>query len=95
MNATPITKISKEDIARLPLSPKEVCATPEERVRRRLNLHKAVWLGNTNKHKVTLLFEADGDMYEVETTLWSVTDTHVGLKGGLVLPVACIHHVEL
>ncbi|MBD0255760.1 MAG: hypothetical protein ICV83_08580 [Cytophagales bacterium] len=95
MNETAITKINKEDIARLSLRAKEVCATPEERVRRRLNLQKAVWLGNTNKLKVTLCFGAGGDMYEVETTIWSVTDTHVGLKGGLVLPVACIYHVQL
>jgi hypothetical protein len=64
-------------------------------MRRRLNLQKAAWLGNTAKHKVTLCFEAGGELYEVETTVWSVTDTHVGLKGGLVLPVVSIHHVEL
>jgi hypothetical protein len=56
---------------------------PEEQLRRRLNLQKAAWLGNTHKHKVTLSFRADQSLYAVQTTVWSVTDTHVGLKGGV------------
>jgi hypothetical protein len=88
-------EISKEEIARLPIRPNEVTVYPEEQLRRRLNLQKAAWLGNTHKHKVTLSFLADQSLYAVQTTVWSVTDTHVGLKGGVVLPIANIERVDL
>ena len=68
---------------------------PEEQLRRRLNLQKAAWLGNTHKHKVTLRFRADQSLYAGQTTVWPATDVHVGRKGGIVLPVAHIECVDL
>lgn len=88
-------RINKEDIAKLPLTPREDCLNKDEQLRRRLNLQKAAWLGNTHKHKVTLCFQADTSLFAVETTVWSVTDTHVGLKGGIVLPICNIQEVNL
>ena len=88
-------EISKEEIARLPIRAREATMNPEEQLRRRLNLQKAAWLGNTHKHKVTLSFRADQSLYAVQTTVWSVTDTHVGLKGGVVVPIANIERVDL
>jgi len=88
-------QINKEEIARLPIQVSQETTHPEEQLRRRLNLQKAAWLGNTHKHKVTLCFRANQLLYAVQTTVWSVTDSHVGLKGGLVLPIANIERVDL
>lgn len=88
-------EISKEEIARLPIRTREATVNPEEQLCRRLNLQKAAWLGNTHKHKVTLSFRADQSLYAVQTTVWSVTDAHVVLKGGVVLPIANIVRVDL
>ena len=88
-------QISKEEIARLPIRASEETVNSEEQRHRRLNLQKAAWLGNTHKHKVTLRFRADQSLYAVQTTVWSVTDSHVGLKGGIVLPIANIERIDL
>ncbi len=87
--------ISKEEIARLPIRAGQETADSEEQRHRRLNLQKAAWLGNTHKQKVTLRFRANQSLYAVQTTVWSVTDSHVGLKGGIVLPIANIERVDL
>lgn len=89
------TRIPKEQLPSLHLTTQEVLTDENERLRRRLNLQKATWLGNTHKHKVTICFQAQEQSFLVETTIWTVTDTHVGLKGGITLPVTGIYWVDL
>lgn len=44
-------------------------------------------LGNEFKGKTVITFETTKGPKAVETTVWSVTDNHVTLKGGLNIPL--------
>jgi hypothetical protein len=44
-------------------------------------------LGNEFKGKSVITFETTNGPKAVETTVWSVTDSHVTLKGGLSIPL--------
>jgi hypothetical protein len=50
-------------------------------------------LGNTYHAKVKIIFETTTGYYEVEPTVWATTDDFVLLKGGVYLPMKCIHDV--
>ncbi len=64
----------------------------KERFRR---LIQAMFLGNRYKHKTRLVIEdMDAKVIAVETTIWAVTDNHIILKGGVVLPINCVREVQ-
>ena len=44
-------------------------------------------LGNEFKGKTVITFETTQGPKTVETTVWSVTDNHVTLKGGVYIPL--------
>jgi hypothetical protein len=44
-------------------------------------------LGNEFKGKTVITFETTQGPKSVETTVWSVTDNHVMLKGGVSIPL--------
>lgn len=44
-------------------------------------------LGNEFKGKTVITFETTNGPKAVETTVWSVTDSHLTLKGGLSIPL--------
>lgn len=44
-------------------------------------------LGNEFKGKTVITFETTNGPRTVETTVWSVTDNHLTLKGGLNIPL--------
>lgn len=44
-------------------------------------------LGNEFKGKTVITFETTTGPKAVETTVWSVTDNHLTLKGGLNIPL--------
>ena len=52
-------------------------------------------LGNAFKCKVKITFCAAHNMYEVNTTVWHVSENYVSFKGGIVMPVACIDRIKL
>lgn len=88
------TRIEKEELQDLhplqkPISPN----TKLEGLRK--DLFQALFLGNVFHQKVVLNFLALEGAFEVETTVWSVTDEHIGLKGGLRLPLHSLAGVRL
>ena len=44
-------------------------------------------LGNEFKGKTVITFETTNGPRAVETTIWSVTDNHLMLKGGVEIPL--------
>lgn len=59
------------------------------------HLQYAVRLGNEFKGKTVITFETTKGPRTVETTIWSVTDNYMILKGGTNIPLASIidlHH---
>ena len=59
------------------------------------DLNYATRLGNEFKGKTVITFETTKGPRTVETTIWSVTDNYMILKGGTNIPLASIidlHH---
>lgn len=56
----------------------------------RSELQYAVRLGNEFKGKTSITFETTQGPRTVTTTVWSVTDEYMQLKGGLTIPLNSI-----
>jgi len=73
----------------------DVLSNSEDRVLRYLSLQKGLILGNAYHGKVTLtLVTADIQYIAVTTTIWSISDSHVTLKGGVNVPINSIYTIE-
>jgi hypothetical protein len=80
------TLIAKEQIPELRIVPAFVDRTKEW-----LNqLTYSCRLGNEFKGKTVITFETTSGPRAVETTIWSVTDNHLTLKGGLDIPLSSV-----
>ena len=53
-------------------------------------LQYSVRLGNEFKGKTVVTFETTKGPLSVETTIWSVTDNHLSLKGGVEIPLSSV-----
>lgn len=53
-------------------------------------LQYAVRLGNEFKGKTVITFETTQGPRAVETTVWSVTDNYLTLKGGMTIPLSSV-----
>lgn len=53
-------------------------------------LQYSVRLGNEFKGKTVVTFETTKGPRAVETTIWSVTDNHLMLKGGVDIPLSSV-----
>lgn len=53
-------------------------------------LQYSLRLGNEFKGKTVVTFETTQGPRAVETTIWSVTDNHLMLKGGLDIPLSSV-----
>jgi len=78
--------IAKEEIPSLKIVP----AFVDNSERWRKELEYAVRLGNEYKGKTHIIFETTQGPMEVETTVWSLTDDYLQLKGGTVIPLDSI-----
>lgn len=57
-------------------------------------LSYAVRLGNEFKGKTTITFETSEGSRTVQTTVWSLTDNYIVLKGGITVPLYSITEVH-
>lgn len=90
----PFTRIEKEELAELhPIMKQQTTSSQMETLRK--DLFQALFLGNVFHQKVVLNFLTREGAFAVETTVWSVTDEHIGLKGNLRLPVSSLANVRL
>jgi hypothetical protein len=88
-----IVTIPKEQVNELRFPSGEVLLNRDDIQRRRRELERALALGNLEKSKVRIIFEDDGGMKMVETTIWSLTDDRVILKGNMGIPLRRIWQV--
>lgn len=86
-----IELINKEDITNYTLIKAEVDQT--EYYSRILKYFER--LGNEFKGKCTISFNTSQGHKMVNTTVWSVTDNFVQLKGGISIPLSSIIEVRL
>lgn len=57
-------------------------------------LKEATTLGNLHHGKCAIIFEDEAGMKRVETTIWATGAKYICLKGGIWLPISCIHEVR-
>jgi hypothetical protein len=88
-----IVTIAKEQVHELRYPAGDVLKSREDIQNRRMQLERALVLGNLEKYKVKIIFEDEGGMKLVETTVWSVTDDRVILKGNVGIPLRRILQV--
>lgn len=84
------TPILKEDISNVKLIP----ATVDNSSKWFEKLVYAVRLGNAYKGKTAITFNTEEGERTVETTVWSLTDKFIQLKGGILIPLNTIVNVE-
>ncbi len=93
MNVQAIHSILKEEIPHLEFENNEVLINPNDIEHRKQMLLQGMILGNTYHTKVKMIFESMDEIHQVETTIWATTEEFVLLKGGVYLPIKCIHKV--
>lgn len=84
------TLIAKEEIPQYKIVPAFVDNTSHWTK----ELHYAVRLGNEFKGKTSITFETTQGPRTVSTTVWSVTDNFIQLKGGTTIPLVSIIDVH-
>lgn len=84
------TLIAKEEIPRYTIVPAFVDKSEEWEK----ELSYAVRLGNEFKAKTLITFETTQGPKTVETTVWSVADKYLQLKGGTLIPLSSIISVR-
>jgi hypothetical protein len=85
--------IPKEQVNSLSFPNGEVLKNQDDIRMRRAALERAVQLGNVEKSKVKIVFEDVDGLKFVETTVWSITDDRVILKGDGSIPLRRVHQV--
>ena len=87
--------IEKSDLQKIRFTKIEVLENEEEKMNRKINLQKALQLGNLYKQKVSIYFENEGSKKHTHATVWHVDDKNVCLKGGAFIPVHSIYKIVL
>lgn len=84
------TLIAKEEIPAYKIVPAFVDNTEQWQK----ELTYATRLGNEFKGKTSITFETTEGPRSVETTVWSVTDGYLQLKGGTLIPIKSVIDVH-
>lgn len=84
------TTVAKEEISALHIVP----AFVDNTARWQKDLGYAARLGNEHKGKTSITFETTTGPRTVETTVWSVTEEGLQLKGGTFIPLRSIIEIH-
>ena len=82
-------------MANLRFPNEEVLLSADAIKARKMELEKALKLGNIEHGKIRIIFEDNAGLKQVETTIWGVTDKRIILKQGLVIPIHRIHEIKI
>lgn len=83
--------IQKEAISKMHFLSEEVLIDPSDIRRRNQDSKRAMALGNLEHGKVKIHFlDAKHTFYQVETTVWAVTEEYLCLKGHLQIPTCAV-----
>ncbi len=89
------TIIEKETLSDYHFIDHEVLNSADDVKIRKMNLNRALILGNAYRRKIKLIFETTDGIKQVETTIWAVTEQNVVLKGGKFIPINTIIKVKV
>jgi hypothetical protein len=87
--------IPKESVNEYTFIKNEVLASTNDIRQRKIDLNRALILGNAYRRKVKIIFETTKGLCQVETTIWAVTEKNVILKGGKIIPITTVHKVKV
>ncbi|SFS38072.1 hypothetical protein [Sphingobacterium wenxiniae] len=57
-------------------------------------LKSALRLGNEFKSKTTIAFQTTDGPKRVETTVWSLTENYLQIKGGVLIPLKSVIEID-
>lgn len=60
----------------------------------REKLERALRLGNEFKSKTYITFQTDQGPKRIETTVWTLTDEFIQIKGGVTIPLKSLINIE-
>lgn len=86
--------VQKEEIAQCSFPSQEVLRDKNAIANRFKLLQLATTLGNIDQQKISIVFQDDWGLKMVTTTIWSASETHIALKGGVAIPVNRIYSVS-
>jgi hypothetical protein len=87
--------VEKEAIADFNFPPGEVLKLEKEIEALKIELKRAIALGNMEHQKVKIYFEDDKKKKKVETTIWAVTDHEIVLKQNVTIPIRRIYKLVI
>lgn len=87
--------VEKESIKGLHFPGSEVLKKEDDRKLRKLDLDRAIALGNLEHSKVKIYFEDEVGKKVVHTTIWAVTEDAIVLKQNVIVPIKRIHKLEI
>lgn len=91
----PIVLLQKEQIPSIRFANIDVLENPLSILAREKAMERALILGNMEHTKVKITFmDFYHSMYEIETTVWAVTEESICLKGHLYLPKSAVLTVD-
>lgn len=82
--------IPKEEVANQQI----IRAEEDNSVYWKERLDYAVRLGNEFKSKTTITFNTTEGPKSIETTVWSLTENYISIKGGILIPLKSIIDVH-
>jgi hypothetical protein len=85
--------IDKELVNSLSFPNEEVLRDVQDVQQRKMDLERALTLGNLEHLKMKIYFEDEICGRLVETTVWGVTSDRIILKQGTVIPINRIHKI--
>lgn len=88
-------QVDKESVEGLKFPSADVLSSPEDKIRRRVDLERAMRAGNLEKVKYSIVFEDNEGVKEVRTTIWATTENNVLLKRNAAIPIHRIYKVTV
>ena len=85
--STDYQSIMKEDLGNMIFPSEDVLNDKQEIILRMHHLNQALALGNLEKIKMKIYFADDRSQYEVNTTIWGITNKNIILKRGVTIPI--------
>ncbi|TXH55179.1 MAG: hypothetical protein E6Q89_07080 [Bacteroidia bacterium] len=86
MESQRVAIIPKEEVSHYKLVPAEI----DQSTHWKHTLDYAVRLGNEFKSKTYISFLTSQGARAIETTVWSLTENHIEIKGGIDIPLNSI-----
>jgi uncharacterized protein (UPF0248 family) len=87
--------IDKEVVSDLRFPEPDVLFNPAAILKRKNEIERAVYLGNTEHTKVRIMFQDADGLKQIETTIWGSTDKRIILKSGMVIPIHRIQEIKI